>query len=173
MKKAGQISTLFLLVAFVGLTGLFVDRAFLRRPQVQSSVTEKPMANPSSLLNEVNRYRVEAGSRPLELEERLNSSAQTKCNDMVTNDYWSHVSPSGLVHNDLIVAAGVYFAKAGENLYFGSGSSTSTVKAWSESPEHNKNMLDPRFTHVGFGVCGSDDFQKKGQQTVVVQHLAV
>lgn len=129
--------------------------------------------DPDILLSETNRLREVAGARPLQVDERLNRSAQAKCDDMVERDYWSHKSPDGTYFQTLLEAQNVEFARAGENLLNGNTDAVGVVKAWSESPKHNKTMLDKRYTSVGFGVCESSDYLDKGGQVIVVQHLAV
>jgi uncharacterized protein YkwD len=45
-------------------------------------------------------------------------------------------------------------APAGENLAKGIDTPENIHRALMQSPTHRKNILDPRFNHVGVGCCG-------------------
>lgn len=123
------------------------------------------------LWKDTNEHRSKNGKPQLVLEQGLNISAYEKCQDMVEHNYWEHLSPDGLKPEDIIVKHTSY-SVAGENLAYGYDSASETVDGWKASASHNKNMLNGRFTRVGFGVCKSKNFIDEGEQIIVVQHLA-
>ncbi len=47
------------------------------------------------VVNLTNQKRAEAGLSALTLNQTLSSAAYTKGQDMITKDYWAHVSPDG------------------------------------------------------------------------------
>src|SRR5665213_2173823 len=49
----------------------------------------------STLLVDTNNYRVQDNESALSLNNDLMVAAQTKANDMVARDYWSHNTPNG------------------------------------------------------------------------------
>jgi uncharacterized protein YkwD len=122
----------------------------------------------SGLLGATNTQRSNNGVAGLVINSKLASAAQSKANDMVTRDYWSHDTPDGKEPWTFIVAAGYDYKAAGENLAFGYLSSGDTVTGWMNSPSHKANLLSTSYTEVGFGMANSPNFVGYGQQTVVV-----
>jgi|GEM_PF-4851829 len=122
----------------------------------------------------VNEQRTSAGLSALSLNPKLNQSASAKCDDMVTKNYWSHNDPAGNTPWHFFTDAGVQYIHLAENLGEGFHSSQATIDAWMKSDEHKANILDPRFTDVGYAVCKSDHFvQNYGQPALlIVQHFA-
>ncbi len=126
----------------------------------------------SGLLEATNAERTENGRSKLSLNSKLSSAAQSKANDMVKRDYWSHNTPDGKEPWVFISTAGYDYQKAGENLAYGFLTSSSTVSGWMSSASHKANMLDSTFTEVGFGYANSSNFNDDGKQTVVVAMYA-
>ncbi len=122
----------------------------------------------NGLLLATNSQRANNGRNALTLNSQLSSAAQSKANDMVARDYWSHSTPDGQEPWVFIDTAGYQYLKAGENLAYGFLNSSDTITGWMNSPSHKANMLDSEFTEVGFGFANSEDFNNSGQQTVVV-----
>lgn len=121
-----------------------------------------------TLLAGTNQQRYSAGLSGLNLNYQLASAAQSKAADMVANNYWSHVSPSGAQPWDFISSSGYDYYTAGENLAYGYSSLSAVISGWMNSPEHRANMLNSSFMDVGFGVAYSANFQGQGPQTIVV-----
>ena len=128
--------------------------------------------SPSSLLQATNQDRQDSRVADLRLNTQLSNAAQAKALDMVHNNYWSHVSPSGRQPWQFIAAAGYSFGAAGENLEYGLGASSQVVAAWMGSSEHRANVLNAQFTDVGFGIANAPDFRGAGPQTIVVAMYA-
>ncbi len=124
--------------------------------------------SPSTLLIDTNNYRVEYHESNLSINSDLMNAAQTKANDMVTRDYWSHNTPSGIPPWTFITNAGYSYQRAGENLAYGFESSQAVLSAWMHSPEHRANILDSYYQNVGFGIASSPNYQGKGPATLIV-----
>jgi uncharacterized protein YkwD len=122
----------------------------------------------SSLLAETNEERTANGSNTVVLNDKLNQAAQVKANDMVARDYWSHNTPDGKEPWTFVVASGYEYKKAGENLAYGFSDSEATIRGWMNSPSHRANLLDVAFSEVGFGYANANDYQGKGEVTIVV-----
>ncbi|MEK7602880.1 MAG: CAP domain-containing protein [Patescibacteria group bacterium] len=120
------------------------------------------------LLSSTNTQRAAAGAVSLTNNSQLNSAAQSKANDMVARNYWSHETPDGQQPWVFIQNAGYSYTKAGENLAYGFTTSSDTINGWMNSPSHKANMLDTAFTEVGFGFANSENFNSSGPSTVVV-----
>lgn len=151
---------LLVIVTFaVNLLQPLVERAVL------SYATEMSV---SQLLAATNAQRAANGVAPLTLNSKLNSAAQSKAEDMVTRNYWSHNTPDGQEPWVFFNNVGYKYFKAGENLAYGFSTSDATVAGWMNSPTHKANLLDGAFTEVGFGFTNGEDFNNSGPETVVV-----
>lgn len=127
--------------------------------------------NVQGLLDATNQQRIKANIAPLTLANKLSSSAQAKCSDMVTNNYWSHIDLAGQEPWHFIDATGYKKQAAGENLAYGFDTSDKVVEGWMNSKAHREKLLDPIYTDVGYGICTSTNFVQAGPQTIVVQHF--
>lgn len=142
---------------------------FLGRASAQQSLSADDI-NPGQMFSLTNSERRAAGAPNLKLADSLNKSASDKCADMAARNYWSHNTPEG-TEPWALIASQMSFAAAGENLGRGFTSADQVIKAWMSSQNHRYYLLKQDFTHVGFGVCYSDNFQGLGPQLIVVQHL--
>ena len=146
-------------------------QAALHRPdsQVLSYATSMSV---SGLLSSTNAARAANGVAPLQLNAKLDASAQAKANDMAARDYWSHNTPEGNPPWVFITAQGYDYQKLGENLATGFSNEQTTVDGWMASPPHRENLLDPAFVDVGFGFANNPDYTAAGggPQTIVVAH---
>lgn len=125
----------------------------------------------SGVLNQTNKERVKQGLKALSLNTSLNKSATAKLNDMFTNQYFEHVSPSGVSVSDLVRDEGYEYIVVGENLALGNfGGDIQVVTAWMNSPGHRANILDARFMDIGIAV-GRGKYNGK-EQWIAVQHFA-
>ena len=115
-----------------------------------------------------NQRSQNGGLSALTINSFLTAAAQSKANDMVSRNYWSHNTPDGKEPWTFMESAGYAYQKAGENLAYGFATSNDTVIGWMNSPGHRANILDTAFKEVGFGYANSNDFVSNGQQTVVV-----
>lgn len=124
--------------------------------------------NIGDLLAAANASRAANGLSALTLNSQLNNSAQMKANDMVTDNYWSHVAPDGTQPWYWFQLAGYVYAAAGENLAYGFNNGSEVNTAWMDSPTHRANILG-NYVDVGFGIVNGSSFQGD-QNTVVVAH---
>lgn len=120
------------------------------------------------LLAETNVARKEAGVGVLQSNQQLNEAAFMKAKDMLRQQYWSHVAPDGTTPWQWLTKAGYNYASAGENLAKNFSSSDATMAAWMASPEHRENVLNPRYTEVGFAVA---DGVLNGKNTTLIVAL--
>lgn len=108
------------------------------------------------LLTETNKIR--EADTPLTADPVLEDTAQSRCEEMAALDKFEHLG--------LQEMADRLNRHVGENLTYGSRTSSQVVANWLRSPEHHKNMVDRDFSRVGFGICPF-----RGE-TLVVQHLS-
>jgi uncharacterized protein YkwD len=117
----------------------------------------------SAVLCLVNRERAQHGENPLRLSDRLEEAAEGHCSELIADDYFAHISPSGETPVDRIRATG-YIPGAsvgyviGENLAWGTyGLATpqAIVSAWIASPGHLANILEAKYTETGIGISAA------------------
>lgn len=119
----------------------------------------------SGLLDETNKARASNGLGTLALDPKLDQAAYEKAQDMIKNNYWAHVSPTGVQPWSWITSLGYNYDTAGENLAKNYDSSSATLAAWMASPTHRANVLNTTYTQVGFAVV---EGQLSGQDTSLV-----
>lgn len=100
-----------------------------------------------------NDERARVGLAPLLWSPRLAAMAEAKNVDMITRQYFAHVSPNGKDIGDLADTYGYLYRRVGENLALGDfASSSHVVTGWMRSPGHRENILEPEFTELGVSV---------------------
>ncbi|MCK1988042.1 CAP domain-containing protein [Lysinibacillus fusiformis] len=140
----------------------------------QSSQNEKPAtpptsSTPSTTTSDVNAFeqevvkltnaeRTKAGLSPLQTDDKLMAAAREKSQDMQSNNYFSHTSPTFGSPFDRMKALGIAYKSAGENIAQGQRSPQEVVQAWMDSPGHRANILNGEFTHIGVGYVKSGNY---------------
>ncbi len=119
-----------------------------------STTTSTPQDNsPLSVENIVdatNKERIKAGLPPLKTNTKLETSAKIKVNDMITNQYFEHTSPSGKTVADLGNEVGYDYVIMGENLALGDfANADDLLQAWMNSPGHRANILNTSYQDIG------------------------
>lgn len=152
------------LLLIVGV-GLFLNAAIGVKSNVLGYATSMTA---NGLLADTNIQREENKLSDLTLNAALSQAAQAKANDMINRNYWSHTTPDGKEPWVFIDQTGYQYQAAGENLAYGFTSSSGAVTGWMNSPGHRANILNGRYSEVGFGIANSPDYQREGEQTIVV-----
>ena len=107
---------------------------------------------PTEVVSLVNQERSDAGLSPLMESTVLNEAAQAKADDMATEGYFSHTSPSGVTPWEWFREAKYEYRYAGENLAIHFHDATSQERAWMESKKHCENILSPKYREIGVAV---------------------
>jgi len=108
----------------------------------------------SGTVNETNKQRQLNGNLPpLSVNLKLTAAANAKIDDMLKNQYFEHVSPSGRGPAELVKDENYEYILVGENLALGNFSNDADlVAAWMNSPGHRANILNSRYTEIGVAV---------------------
>jgi hypothetical protein len=122
--------------------------------------------NADILLRDSNDYRSRSNLPALHTNDALTRAAQAKADNMVSENYWSHVAPDGTTPWYYFQKVGYSYSVAGENLAYGFSTSDQVVTAWMNSQEHRDNILG-NYQDVGFGIANGQDYQH-GKNTVIV-----
>jgi uncharacterized protein YkwD len=108
----------------------------------------------------INRKRAENNESPLKQSAELEQAAEGHCAELIADDYFAHVAPSGETPVDRIRDTGYIPSPSvgyviGENLAWGTyqlSTPQSIVSAWIASPGHLANILEAQYTETGIGI---------------------
>lgn len=108
----------------------------------------------------VNQERAANGKSPLSANPQLEQAAEGHSQELVQDDYFAHVSPSGETPVERIRDTGYIPSPSvgyviGENLAWGTynlDTPRAIVAAWIASPGHLANILESQYTETGIGV---------------------
>jgi uncharacterized protein YkwD len=150
------------LLAFGGAIAIApsLDAASLAKQQneispVRSTSNISQITNRGSfeteLLKLTNLERQKAGLSPLKLSPRLTRSAQSHAVDMARNNYFSHTGLNGSSMADRAKGNGYKYFALGENIAAGKATPEGTIRQWMNSSGHRANILNSKFTEIGFG----------------------
>jgi uncharacterized protein YkwD len=114
----------------------------------------------ASVLCLVNRERAENGVPPLKANTQLEAAAESHCSELIADDYFAHIAPSGETPVDRVRDTGYIPGPSdgyviGENLAWGTydlATPQSIVSAWIASPGHLANILETQYTETGIGI---------------------
>lgn len=191
-----RLKTTLIAVAIlaIGVGGGF-GLAYLQAPEpltVQSATTASPQPTTkfkqaevkppvplttANLTRLTNEERAKAGLPPVTENALLNASAQAKAQDMANRNYWSHDTPDGIEPWSFITAQGYSYSTAGENLACGfKDDSAEVIVGWMNSPTHKENIVNPKYSEVGFGILETPNYTcgnfPQSKRTIIVQHFA-
>lgn len=97
----------------------------------------------------VNALRAERGLPALKDDERLDTSALKKANDMIIRGYYDHSDPNGLPFQRFIFAQVPSFDQVGENIGKCYHSQEDVYAAYKASPSHYANIISTKYTLYG------------------------
>jgi len=124
-------------------------------PKLKNSMS----VNGRTILDLLNAERAKVGAPALGWGYRLAAAGRLHSKDMLTNQYFSHVSRDGRRLIDRLRQGNVTgWTRAGENLA-GTNSAERAFELWMESDSHRRNMLDPKYTNVGVGYAQDGSFK--------------
>jgi len=111
----------------------------------------------------VNRERAQNGIAPLIENQQLDAAAEDHSRELIADDYFAHIAPSGETPVDRIRATGYIPGPSdgyviGENLAWGTytlSTAQSIVSAWIASPGHLANILESKYTETGVGIVAA------------------
>jgi len=117
----------------------------LDRPEAPSDVSF------ATLLNSV---RLDNGAAGVGYDSRLGAAAQNHASDMLAQNYFSHTGLNGSTVVDRVEATGYAWKALGENIAQGQTSQAEVLTAWTNSPPHHANDINPTYEDFGLGTAG-------------------
>ena len=124
-----------------------------------NNITSGLTADEQEVFDLINAKRVANGLHALKIDDELQNVARIKAQDMVDNNYFSHISPIYGSPFDMIKNFGIKYKTAGENIA-GNSSNSGAVEAWMNSSGHKANILNNSFGFTGIGVVKSPKYGK-------------
>ena len=128
----------------------------------------------NQMLSELNVIRADRGLNQLKICKPLTKSALNYAKYMAAKNFLAHEGPDGSTIGTRIQKAGYVWmnstqgSQIAENIAAGQNSVSEVMKRWRNSASHYKNMVNPVFTHVGFGMAVNERAISKKYW---VQHL--
>ena len=111
------------------------------------------------VFNLINEQRANNGLSALKVDNEVQRVARIKAQDMVSNNYFSHTSPTYGSPFDMLKSFKVSYNTAGENIA-GNSSNSAAVTAWMNSSGHKANILNASFNYTGIGVVSGSRYGK-------------
>lgn len=104
------------------------------------------------VFNLINQQRTNNGLSALKVDSEVQRVARIKAEDMVTNNYFSHTSPTYGSPFDMLKSFKISYRTAGENIAANS-SNSGAVNAWMNSSGHKANILNSGFNYNRYRSC--------------------
>lgn len=121
-------------------------------------VTTTVSAFEKEVVELTNKERAKNGLKELTLDNELSKVAKVKSQDMSTNNYFDHTSPTYGSPFDMMKQFGISYKAAGENIAKGQKTPEEVVNAWMNSEGHRANILSDKFTHIGVGYVENGNY---------------
>src|ERR1700730_10699849 len=141
----------------VGIAGLAAVAAVLTSGALASP--RSPAATlsqfESSVLVDINAFRVQHGLAKLRLSSQLTAAARAHSQQMAQDGYFAHESADGSVFwkrlQHFYASSPWSYWSVGENLLWSSPGidGAGALKLWLASPEHRKNLVNPLWCEIG------------------------
>ncbi len=122
------------------------------------------------VISQTNIQRANNGNlTALTEDDLLDDIATLRLEDMFSNQYFAHVSPTGESAVTVASDVGYTYLALGENLALGNfNGDAGVVAAWMNSPGHRANILNSGYTEIGVAV-GKGTYQ--GQSTWIAVQI--
>lgn len=147
MKKKYKNSAYFML----GFVSVLLILGILHAKKFSTSQLSISLLNRTSIVELTNDSRRSERLQTLKYSKKLNEAAQKKAEDMLKNQYFDHVSPTGKKAWDFMNETRYPYLYAGENLAINFNSPEAVTAGWMASPTHRANILSADYTEIGIG----------------------
>ena len=114
------------------------------------------------ILQQLNALRASHHLKPLTLSPSLNAVSLQHTKEMAARGYFAHDSADGSAFwkriRRVYGVSGYSFWSVGENLLWQEPNvdPAAAIRLWLASPEHKRNMLDPRWREIGIAAVHVD-----------------
>jgi uncharacterized protein YkwD len=111
----------------------------------------------AQMISLINQERAKAGLKELIIDYSLVKLAKEKSMDMVSHNYFGHISPRLGTIYDQLQREQILYQSVAENLA-GTANTRKAQQYLFTSPSHRWNILNPSFTKVGVGIIRGGPF---------------
>ena len=132
-----------------------VENAF--RSQYGTPSDALRVAFEQQLFDLTNVYRKQFGKSMLTWNESVAEVARKHSKDMAVRNFFDHTNPSGYTPFDRLLADGINYSLAAENIAAGYTNAFSVHSGWVNSPGHRDNLLRS-INELGIGVYFGGDY---------------
>jgi uncharacterized protein YkwD len=115
-------------------------------------------ADEATLVDLINEDRADYGVSTVTVNMTATEAATAKVQDMITNDYFGHDSPTYGMPSQMLTEFGVTYTVTGENIAEVANVEVANSDFMSDSG-HSAIILDPSFTQVGVGVIPYNGYE--------------
>jgi len=150
------VATLLILAFSPSIAGAASARYHSSQTQPGSAPLADRTNDDAVILAALNERRSARGLPPLTLDPLLSTIARDHAVDMVSRNYFDHMTPEGESPFQRMDRAHYRYGYAGENIALDQ-SAPAAADAWWHSSEHRQNMLDVHFVRVGIAAVPSPD----------------
>lgn len=126
---------------------------------IENVSTVNLTSDETTLLSIINEERNKNNLPNLEIDESLQNVAKLKANDLVQNNYFSHISPTYGTPFEMLKANNISYKTASENIA-GNSDIKSAFDAWISSDSHKANILSNEYNYTGIAVVDSIAYGK-------------
>lgn len=109
------------------------------------------------LLSLINAARADNGADPLVFDSRLLKGAKTRATETLKS--FSHTRPDGRSWKTIFPELKMDPHALSENVAGGQKDAQGVFNGWNKSELHRKNMLNPKYKHVGLGKANGSGVQ--------------
>lgn len=113
----------------------------------------------SELLSLINNEREKNNLSALKIDKELQNVARLKANDLVENNYFSHISPIYGTPFEMLKSNKISYKTASENIA-GNPSISGAFDSWMNSESHKSNILSNDYNYTGLAVVDSIAYGK-------------
>lgn len=121
----------------------------------------------------INAHRKQNNLPELLPNPQLENSAELKLADMINKKYYRHQDAEGDPGWHFFKQVGYQYLFAGENLAFNLDTEWQILDGWINSPEHNKQLLEPKFEDFGLAVNCTELEKYANSGCITVLHLGL
>ena len=113
----------------------------------------------NELLSLINSEREKNNLSALKIDKELQNVARLKANDLVDNNYFSHISPVYGTPFEMLKSKQISYKTASENIA-GNPSISGAFESWMNSDSHKNNILSNNYNYTGLAVVDSIAYGK-------------
>lgn len=122
---------------------------------VAASIAAVDVATDRTFGGMLNDVRAVNGSNPLSYNGQLGQAAQGHADDMLALGYFSHTSDDGRSLSQRVAVTGYRPTALGENIARGQRDEEEVLKAWVNSPGHQRNNVNSRYEDFALAKAGT------------------